>query len=163
MYISSDTNIWFDFNAVGHLDYPFRLQHSYCISQNAFQDEILEADLQDQLVAKGLQLAQVTNEEYQQAIDYANTYPKISTYDALALAIAKQREWTLLTGDGALRKAAEKEHIPCRGTIWVYDQLKETGGLTEAQYYEAIEALIGAVSRGERRLPMVELNKRKRP
>ena len=80
MYISSDTNIWFDFSAVGHLDYPFRLPHAYCISQNAFQDEILEADLQDQLVAKGLQLTQMTNEEYQQAIDYANAYPKLSTW-----------------------------------------------------------------------------------
>ena len=44
---------------------------------------------------------------------------KLSIYDRIALAIAKHRGITLLTGDGALRKAARAEGVHVLGTIGI--------------------------------------------
>ena len=78
MYISSDTNIWIDFQEVDHLDHPFRLEYQYYISKNAYTDELLKSDeLREELLNKGLRLAEVTEDEYSQAMAYEKTYPSV--------------------------------------------------------------------------------------
>ncbi len=164
MYISSDTNIWIDFDEIGRLEHPFRLEFTYCISQDTFDGEFIKSQtLRDDLKKLGLQTVQITNEEFTEAITYQARYPALSTYDTFALAIAKKRRWTLLTGDMPLRRAAASEKVECHGTIWVYDQLKAQGKMTEEEYDFAIGDLIQAVQNGRCRLPMSELLGRKRP
>ena len=68
-----------------------------------------------------------------------------------------------LTGDKPLRKAANKEGVVVYGTIWIYDQLKNLGKISEDDYDSAIADLITAVQNGRCRLPLDELFKRKRP
>jgi hypothetical protein len=41
MYISSDTNVWVDFQIVGALKLPFMLSHKFHISEETLQDELL--------------------------------------------------------------------------------------------------------------------------
>ncbi len=161
MYISSDTNIWIDFQEVDHLDHPFRLEYQYYISKNAYTDELLKSDeLREELLNKGLRLAEVTEDEYSQAMAYEKTYRRLSFYDRIALAIAKSRRWILLTGDRFLRDAADKETVECHGVIWIYDELKSAEKLTAEEYHSAINDLINAVDVGKCRLPMDELRKR---
>ena len=68
----------------------------------------------------------------------------------------------LLTGDMPLRMAAAKEGVEVHGTIWVYDQLKTQGKITDDEYGTVIGELIEAVKTGKCRLPKAELFKRKR-
>lgn len=60
-----------------------------------------------------------------------------------------------------LRRAAEKEGIEVRGTIWIYDQLKAQEKITSTEFECVIDELILAVKNGHCRLPMNELIKRK--
>lgn len=163
MYISSDTNVWIDFYEIGHIDHPFRLNFEYFISRDTFRDEFIKSEsMRMSLLSLGLQLAEATEDEFTCAITFQNRYVELSLYDAFALSIAKARGWTLLTGDMPLRKAAIKEGVEVHGTIWVYDQLKAQGKVTEDEYENAINELIEAVRIGKCRLPIAELIKRKR-
>lgn len=162
MFISSDTNIWIDFQEIGHLNHPFRLSFQYYISSDTFRDEFLKpATMRSELLDLGLQITVVTNEEYIEAMALQERYKELSLYDGFALAIAKLRGWTLLTGDMPLRKAAAKEKVEVHGTIWVYDQLKQQGKMTDDEYASVIDELITAVRNGRCRLPFAELDKRK--
>lgn len=162
MYISSDTNVWIDFQDIGFLEQPFRLDHQFYLSRDAFQDEFVRSEAMKQaLLQYGLHLADVQDEEFLTATEYQVRYSRLSVYDALALAIAKNRGWILLSGDGPLRNAAATEGVECHGTIWVCDQLKQQGKVTETEYAALIEGLIRAVKCGRSRLPMSELQKRK--
>lgn len=161
MYISSDTNIWIDFYEIDHLDHPFRLEYEYYISKNAFFDEMVKSDeMREELVRRGLKLADVTEDEFIQARTYGEKYRRLSTYDTIALSIAKARGWILLTGDKFLRDAATEEMVECHGVIWIYDELKENGKLSTDEFHMAIDELICAVENGQCRLPMDELRKR---
>ena len=115
-YISSDTNIWLDFAVIDRLDLPFRLPYVYLMDSDAIEDELLNQS--DRLVKKGLQKTELTEEEFLLAEALTSKYTKPSLYDCIALAIAKVRGITLLTGDGPLRKAAREEGVQVIGTIY---------------------------------------------
>ena len=164
MFISSDTNIWIDFYKIKHLDHPFLLDFEYYISSDTFQNEFIKSEpTQESLLSLGLRRTDITNAEYEQALTFDKLYPRISIYDAFALSIAKQRGWTLLTGDAPLRSAANQEAIEVHGIIWIYDQLAAQEKITVDEYYDAIDALISAQESGICRLPIKELLQRKRP
>lgn len=163
MFICSDSNIWFDFQAIQSLDHPFRLEYMYYMSQDTFEDELLRPEsIQTELKAFGLQLVEMTDEEFHTAGVYLSQHKALSQYDAFALAIAKHRGWILLTGDMPLRTAAVREGVEVHGTIWIYDQLKTQGKMTKDEYVGAMSALIEAVEKGLCRLPLSELIQRKK-
>jgi len=158
MYISSDTNIWIDFFEIKHVNHPFLLEHEFYLSAVAYEDELLKSEeLRKELLAFGLRLADITDEEFVMAESYRTAYRKLSLYDAFALAIAKARSWTLLTGDKPLRTAAEREGIECHGVIWVYDELLRHGKISLDDFREAMQQLLAAVQEGQCRLPLNEL------
>lgn len=161
LYISSDTNIWIDFFEIKHVDHPFLLEHEFYLSTAAYEDELIKSEeLREELLSFGLHLADITDEEFIMAESYRRTYRKLSLYDAFALAIAKARSWTLLTGDQPLRTAAEHEGIECHGVIWVYDELLLHGRISSDDFREAMRLLLAAVQEGRCRLPVNELIRR---
>ena len=161
MYISSDTNIWIDFYEIRHVDHPFLLEHEFYLSAAAYEDELIKSDeLREELLEHGLRVADITDEEFTMAETYRRIYRKLSIYDAFALAIAKARSWTLMTGDHPLRTAAEREGIECHGVIWVYDELLRSGKINTESFREAMESLLVAVQDGRCRLPVNELIRR---
>ena len=89
----------------------------------------------------------------------SNTYNKISFQDSLALAIAINRNWILLTGDNALRNAAKLEGIENHGTIWLYDELYLKKKLSKKEMLNVMKKLLKA-SENCRRLPKEEILKR---
>ena len=111
-YISSDTNVWLDFATINRLEIPFKLPYTYIMNEDAITDELLSPkELRDNLVGLGLQAVELSEEEFYLAEAYTAKYTKPSLYDCVALAIAKVRGITLMTGDGPLRKAAEQEGV----------------------------------------------------
>lgn len=159
-YISSDTNVWLDFVAVDRVELPFRLPFVYIMSNDAIDDELLSpAGLGSALRDLGLVGVDMSMDEFDLAAEYGSRYPKLSVYDRIALSVAKVRDITLLTGDGALRKAAHAEGVRYIGTIRILDLLYEGKYIDKGEY----RYCLGELERqngGKVRLPGKELRSR---
>ena len=157
-YISSDTNIWIDFNTISRTDLPFRLPCTYIMYKEALRKEIINPpELLTDLQKRGLIGVDITIEEFFYADELSKKYVKLSGYDRTALAVAKYRKIPLLTGDNPLRKAAEKEGVEVFGTIGLLDKLYEGDYINKLEYQFCLESLL---EHKERRLPEEELQKR---
>lgn len=157
-YISSDTNIWIDFNTISRTDLPFRLPCTYIMYKEALRKEIINLpELLTDLQKRGLIGVDLTIEEFFYADELSKKYVKLSGYDRTALAVAKYRKIPLLTGDNPLRKVAEKEGVEVFGTIGLLDKLYEGDYINKLEYQFCLESLL---EHKERRLPEEELQKR---
>ena len=157
-YISSDTNVWIDFATIDRIEYPFRLPYTYLMFREAIEDEFLSPDTK-QAVSLGLVATELSYDEFLLADQYGSTYKKLSVYDRIALAIAKKRSITLLTGDAALRKAAQKENVKIIGTLGILDELLASKLIAESDYKYCLEEL-DRYNGGVIRLPKDEIIKR---
>ena len=161
MIISSDTNIWFDFEEIGHLEYPFLLNNSYYISDLTFEEEIQESQaIKNCVYTNKLLITSVSSNELNHAEKLHRKHSNISIYDSISLTIAKNRGWILLSGDGSLREASIKEKVECHGSLWIYDQLIEQELISKECRKEFLTKLYEAVESKKRRLPLSEITKR---
>ena len=159
-YISSDTNVWIDFMTINRIALPFRLPYTYIMNQDAIDEELLSPpDFKEQLISAGLVATELTDDEFFLAEDYGTRYHKLSTHDRIALAIAKNRNITLLTGDHALRNAARSESVPLIGTIGILDQLRDQELISTEEYVDSLKDL-QAQNGTVVRLPAHELSER---
>ncbi len=157
-YISSDTNVWLDFNSISMLDLPFRMPCIYVMYKEALREEIISPpELLADLPKKGLKGVELDTEEFYYALDLSEKYRKLSGYDRTALAIAKKRGIPLLTGDNPLRQAAIQEGVEVFGTIGLLDKLYEGGYASKKEYLDCLKVLLRHT---ERRLPAEEIQKR---
>ena len=162
--ISSDTNIWIDFEVSGCLSEPFKLndRYEYLMSSDALMDEVLSPpELGMKLVKLGVKAVEITEKEYLTACDYGIKYQQLSVYDRIALSIAATRNIKLLSGDKALRLAAIKESVEVHGTLWLLDELFFSGKIQRDRYVSILREM--QRQNGRRiRLPKNELEKRLR-
>ncbi len=157
-FISSDTNVWIDFSIIDRIALPFCLPNTYIMHFDAIDNEILSpVGLRDKLLQCGLIGVELSIEEFQLAEEYGSRYPRLSTFDRIALAIAKERSIVLLTGDAALRKAANDEGVNILGTIGILDQLLDGSFITENDYVFCLLTL-QKYNGNEVRLPKGEIS-----
>ncbi len=156
-FISSDTNVWIDFVTIQKTELPFRLPYTYIMSRDAVEEELLSPPgLGRQLVSCGLVPVEISIEEFFLAEQYGQSYKSLSTHDRVALAIAKNRQITLLTGDKALRKAAQNEDVLFIGTLGILDQLWAQQRITVDELRLCLQRLLD--NNGEAvRLPEAEI------
>ena len=70
MRFSSDTNIWIDFQTIDALALPFRLNHSFYISVDAVNDELLTpAGINEALLSLGLIPLEVSEAEIRKRME----------------------------------------------------------------------------------------------
>ena len=81
-------------------------------------------------------------------------YPKPSFQDLSALVLAKGNGWTLLSGDGHLRQAAQEEAVLVHGTLWLIRRLVESRILDATSAAKAFKSM---KDQG-RRLPWAEVD-----
>lgn len=156
-FISSDTNVWIDFVTIQKTELPFRLPYTYIMSRDAVEEELLSPPgLGRQLVSCGLVPVEISIEEFFLAEQYGQNYKSLSTHDRVALAIAKNRQITLLTGDKALRKAAQNEDVPFIGTLGILDQLWDQQRITVDELRLCLQRLLDN-NGGAVRLPKAEI------
>ena len=156
-YISSDTNVWIDFVTIQKTEIPFRLSYTYIMSKDAVEDELLSPQgLGQELISYGLVPVSISIDEFFLAEQYGYKYTKLSIYDRIALAIAKSRKIILLTGDGALRKAAKQESVPVMGTLGILDQLWSQQLITADEIRTCLQGLL-VNNGGAVRLPKAEI------
>jgi len=159
-YISSDTNIWIDFSIINKMALPFRLPYTYIMNGEAIEDELLNpANLKQNLLNLGLKKVELDINELFLAEEYVAKYKQLSRYDAIALAIAKNRRITLLTGDRRLREAAKKECVNVIGTLRILDKLYAYGHISEEEYNECLLEF-KKHNRAAIRLPGAEIEQR---
>lgn len=80
----------------------------------------------------------------------------LSEADCSVLYYAKSGGYAVLTGDKALRKAAESMGIDVRGIFHVFDAMKDNDLLTEEEYRAGLIKLMST----NKRLPLQEFVKR---
>jgi predicted nucleic acid-binding protein len=159
-YISSDTNVWIDFHSIKELGLPFRLNFTYIMNIDAIHNELIEPEgLSDSLVSLGLKPVELEIQELLMADEWGVIYKRLSRYDRIALAIAKNRRIVLLTGDRALRNAAKSEDVSVIGTLGIMDMLLKEKKITKGEYKACIKAF-KKLNNGEVRLPSRELEYR---
>lgn len=129
----SDANILMDVE-VGELIAPmFRLGYQYAVPDILYYEELEEHHAY--LLDMGLQLRSLNPERVKRVQTLSKTYIQPSRNDLFALALAESEKCTLLTGDAALRKAAESEKVKVSGSIWLIEQMlrKECISVVEAK------------------------------
>ncbi len=159
IFISSDTNVWIDFDVLGRLDLPFKLTYTYLMTEITIEEELLSPGLKDKLISLGLQKTELSPEEFTLVLDYEQKYLQLSLHDRIALSIAKLRAIPLLTGDGALRKAATREGVQLMGTLKILDELHQTE-IIQTEEYEHLLKCLKAGNGKKVRLPKEEIEKR---
>lgn len=135
----SDANILIDLEEGQLIQLMFQLPYQFSIPDILFFEEMSEEH--SYLPELGLDIAELSGEMLMYAMDLTQKYTGPSRNDCFALALAKDKQCPLLTGDKALRKAAETEAVIVNGTLWVVEQLIHQQLITVAQARDAYQRM----------------------
>lgn len=147
LLLISDANILIDMEEGELLEQLFKLPYEFHIPDILFFEELEERH--SHLLARGLVLAELESETMLHALELTARYTKASRNDCFALALAAQRQCPLLTGDQALRNAAENEAVMVQGTLWLMKMLVKRKLISTAEARNAYQKM----RNGHRRLP----------
>jgi predicted nucleic acid-binding protein len=117
----SDANILIDLEEGELIEYMFDLPYLFSMPDILFVEELEENH--EYLVDLGLRLDELSGDTVMYSMELVTKYQNASRNDCFALALATQEKCPLLTGDKALRKAAESESVVVMGTIWLVEQM----------------------------------------
>lgn len=147
----SDANILIDMEAGELLKHLFLLPIQFAIPDILYYEEI-EPETPG-LEALGLKILEVTDTYVKYAASLPAKYgANPSSNDYIALALAKQEGCPLLTGDQALKQAAQAEDVTVMGSVWLIRSMIDNQILNVD---EALGALVLMRNR-KRRLPWEE-------
>jgi len=149
----ADANIWIDLQVGALLDAPFATGDTW-VTPDIILLELGE-DAQ-QLIDRGLEQRTLTGDELEHVVTLAETYPRPSEADLAALLLADLEGSILVTGDAALREAAQKEGVEVHGTLWILDRLVAEEIITTGQAAQGLRLMV----EHDRRLPEREVNRR---
>lgn len=147
----SDANILIDMEEGGLLDLMFSLPYRFTVPNIVLERELHE--MADRLTGLNIETGDVSGNWMKYAMELRAQYKKISIYDSIGIALAKQEQAPLLTGDLALRKVAQQEAVIVKGTLWLVEQLIVQEKIT----VQTAEASFSKMKAGGRRLPWPEI------
>lgn len=143
----SDANILIDVE-VGGLQAPmFSLGYQFAVPDVLYWEELAEHHAH--WLGLGLQVHSLSAEGVARVQVLSQKYPRPSRNDLFALALAEQTPCPLLTGDAALRSAAEAERIEVKGTVWLVAEMLGKKCITPT----VARAAFDRMREGGRRLP----------
>lgn len=112
--------------------------------------DVIVAELLDPpgeyLTQLGYAVQQLPAEAIARFFTLREKYTKPSTNDLFALLMAQINNYTLITGDGDLREAANNEGIAVHGLLWILDRLVEYKILAKAEAADSVERIRAAGS-----------------
>lgn len=150
----SDTNIWIDLHRSGLLEAVFALPHQFVTTEFVWRE--LRKPPGRQLTDLGLGIVPMSGEEVQALFGLRQTLNNSSLADVSCFFVARKRGWTLLTGDGALRKSGQRDALEVRGVLWILDELERCQILPKDALADALEAMLTVGAR----LPKTECQQR---
>lgn len=124
----SDANILIDLEEGDLLTTFFELPYEFTIPDILFFEELEEQHAH--LIDMGLTTKELSGSSMSYVFTLIERARGPSRNDCFALALAKQENCPLLSGDRDLRQLAEEEFIPVRGTIWVIGKMIENSLIT---------------------------------
>jgi hypothetical protein len=123
------------------LQVAFALLHTFIVPDLLYRREI-EPFNGAELLTMGLEVHELPEAGVGLASDYRVRQSKLTLADAFALAVAKLGGHLLLTGDAHLRRLAALEGVDCRGLLWLFDEIEETGTLGPSNLESALSAIV---------------------
>lgn len=143
----SDANILIDVE-VGGLQAPmFSLGCQFAVPDVLYWEELAEHHAH--WLAMGLHIQSLSAQGVARVQALSQKHKRPSRNDLFALALAEQAQCPLLTGDAALRNAAEAERIEVKGTVWLVAEMLHKKCITPTVARAAFERM----REGGRRLP----------
>ena len=151
LLLISDANILIDMEAGQLMERLFQLPMQFAMPDILYWEEI-EPGTPD-LEVLGLKILEVRGEYVRYASELPDKYgTALSPNDYLALALARQEDCPLLTGDQSLKTVARAEDVTVMGTVWLLQAMVENRLLSVD---EAIAAL-ALMKESRRRLPWTD-------
>jgi Domain of unknown function (DUF3368) len=143
----SDANILIDVEVGGLMAPMFSLGYQFAVPDVLYFEELAEhhAHWRDM----GLVVQSLPAEGVARVQALSQHYKRPSRNDLFALALAEQAQCPLLTGDAALRSAAEAERVEVKGTIWLVTEMVRKQCITVTVARVAFQRM----REGGRRLP----------
>ena len=143
----SDANILIDIEVGGLLAPMFSLGYQFSVPDVLYWEELAEHHAH--WLDIGLQIQSLPAEGVARVQTLSQKYQRPSRNDLFALALAEHAQCPLLTGDAALRSAAEAERIEVKGTVWLVTEMLRKKCITTTVARAAFERM----REGGRRLP----------
>ena len=149
----SDANILIDMEVGGLIEVMFKLPETFAVPDILFEEELLEHH--PNLPGLGLQVLEISETYVLEAYRLRRQYHRPGQNDLFALALARQEQCPLVTGDKALREAAEQEAVVVYGTLWLVERMaaEKIVSVKEA------ESAYAKMKADGRRLPWSEVGK----
>lgn len=149
----SDANIIIDMEVGGLIKQMFRLEYEFAVLDVLYETEL--KDNHANLPKLGLRRLELQPESVTYTVELAARYRRPGRIDLMALALAKQEQCRLLTGDQALRDAGGAEGIDVVGTIWLVGEMLRAKIVTKKDARVAYNKM----KESDRRLPWAEVEK----
>jgi predicted nucleic acid-binding protein len=141
----TDSNLWIDLHRSRLIDQAFQLP------MELVAPDVIIAELQVprgiDLLKLGLIEKELSGDQVMAVLGFAERYLRPGRADLFALVLALELEAILLTGDGALREAAQEQGLEVHGTIWVLDQMVDQGLIGIEGRSQALMLMLKAGSR----------------
>jgi len=150
----SDTNIWIDLHRSNLLKKVFQLPHQFVTTDFVWQE--LRKPPGQQLTDLGLTIEGISGDDTPELFNLKLSLNNSSLADVSCYFVARERGWTLLTNDGALRKSGRQAELDVRGVLWILDELERHQILPGAELSNALQSMLD----GGARLPQSECQKR---
>ena len=148
----SDANIFIDMEVADLTRQMFRLKESFATPDVLYHEEL--AENHSELPGLGLRIERLTAAAISDVERMVALHQQNSVNDLMALALAKERQWPLLSGDRRLREAAVIERVEIFGTLWLVEKLVETKTISLSHAATGFESM----RHGGRRLPWTEVD-----
>jgi len=152
----SDTSVLIDIERASLTARLFDLPYEFVVPDVLYEAELIDWMGPD-LLDLGLRIEELTPQETTRATELKRTKAMLSTPDVFAFCLAKERNWTLLTGDGALRAEANRQKLAMHGVLWVFDEMEQLGVCSIGLLRSGLEAIR---DHPRCRLPTREINRR---
>ena len=155
----TDTNVWLDLHAgkvLGLVLQPWA--EIQLVVTDLLLAEDAMASLRLTLEVSSVQVRPMDGDEVERIAALGNQYPAPSVADLSGLVASLADAAVLVTGDAALRRAAEAEEAEVHGTLWLLDQCVATGHISPRQAVAALRSMLAHQPR--RRLPDADVQLR---
>ncbi|NBU58307.1 MAG: hypothetical protein EBS23_00725 [Betaproteobacteria bacterium] len=154
----SDTSVLIDLERGNLLETTFDLPFEFVVPDLLYRRE-LQAYNGPHLLSLGLRVETLSETEVSTATVALRAEPRLSTPDAFSFALARSRNWLLLTGDGPLRSLAGQHGLRHHGVLWMLDQIEGHALLGADALHASLSRLI---AHPRCRLPAIEVKERLR-
>lgn len=153
-----DSNILIDLELSGLLGAWFQLgieTHTTDLILNQVR-EGGHAEVLANAASGRLRVHRSSAESLMKAVELVASNPGVDLEDGSVCILALELDASLLTGDRRLRDLAHAKQIDVHGTLWMLDQLVNSGWLSATMACESLERLLGL----DRYLPRADCIKR---